>query len=139
MAVIAALAAAFGLIHQLAEERQLRHFSGFGRLYVIFGLLYLNCSLWFLSLDDLGSDTRPWTWLFTLAAIGQLVVGARFKHPSFTGFAVVFLGIDLYTRFYEYSWDRLGVATFFAVAGIIGLLLGWSFERMALRVKGEAQ
>jgi len=139
MAVIAALAAALGLGHQLAEERQLRRFCGFGRLYVIFGLIYLNCSLWFLSLDDLGRDPRLWTWLFTLTAIGQLVVGARFKHPSFTGFAVVFLGIDLYTRFYEYSWDRLGVATFFAVAGLIGLLLGWSFERMALRLKGEAR
>ncbi|WP_338523831.1 hypothetical protein NUH87_29685 [Pseudomonas batumici] len=139
MAVIAALAAALGLCHQLAEERTLRRFCGFGRLYVIFGLLYLNCSLWFLSLEDLNHDPRVWTLLFTLVAIGQLVIGARFKHPSFTGFAVVFLGIDLYTRFYEYSWDRLSAAMFFSVGGLIGLLLGWWFERLALNLKGASQ
>ena len=77
MAVIAALAAVLGLCHQLAEARELRRFCGFGRLYVIFGLLYLNCSLWFLSLDDLGSDTRTWTLLFTLVAIAQLVIAPK--------------------------------------------------------------
>jgi hypothetical protein len=139
MAVIAALAAILGLWHQLVEDRELRRFSGFGRLYVIFGLIYLNCSLWFLSLNDLYRDTPVWTVLFTLVAIGQLVVGARFKHPSFTGFGVVFLGIDLYTRFYEYSWEHLSAAAFFALAGIIGIALGWLFERIAIRAKGEGR
>jgi len=65
------------------------------------------------------------------------VIGARFKHPSFTGFGVVFLGIDLYTRFYEYAWDRLSVAAFFAAAGAVGVLLGWVFERAALRARED--
>lgn len=130
MAVIAGLAALMGLWHQIAEEGRLRHFSGFGRLYVIVGLLYFNCSLWFLSLE---SQRWLWTLLFTLGGIGQLVIGARFKHPSFTGFGVVFLGIDLYTRFYEYSWDRLSAAAFFVAAGVVGVLLGWLFEHAALK------
>ncbi|AZF02724.1 hypothetical protein C4J95_5310 [Pseudomonas orientalis] len=136
MAVIAALAAFMGLWHQGAEERSLRHFSGFGRLYVIFGLLYFNCSLWFLSLDSYDwSQSGLWILLFTLGAISQLLIGARFKHPSFTGFGVVFLGIDLYTRFYEYSWNRLSVEAFFVTAGILGILLGGLFERAALRAR----
>lgn len=136
MAVIAGLAALLGLWHQQAEEGPLRHFSGFGRLYVIFGLLYFNCSLWFLSLDNYSSSQSGlWILLFTVGAISQLVIGARFKHPSFTGFGVVFLGIDLYTRFYEYAWDRLSVAAFFAAAGAVGVLLGWVFERAALRAR----
>lgn len=138
MAVVAGLAALLGLWHQRAEEGPLRHFSGFGRLYVIFGLLYFNCSLWFLSLENHSSSPLgPWILLFTVGAISQLVMGARFKHPSFTGFGVVFLGIDLYTRFYEYAWDRLSVAAFFAVAGAVGVLLGWLFERAALRAREE--
>ncbi|CAI8785625.1 DUF2157 domain-containing protein [Pseudomonas chlororaphis] len=137
MAVIAALVALLGLWHQRAEDHALRRFSGFGRLYVIFGLLYFNCSLWFLSLEDPYRQTLTWTLLFTLGAIAQLVLGARFKHPSFTGFGVVFLGIDLYTRFYEYAWEQLSAAMFFAVAGAVGMLLGWLFERTALRA-GEA-
>ncbi|WDG78626.1 hypothetical protein PUP68_14765 [Pseudomonas chlororaphis] len=137
MAVIAALTALLGLWHQHAEDRALRRFSGFGRLYVIFGLLYFNCSLWFLSLEDPYRQTLTWTLLFTLGAIAQLVLGAGFKHPSFTGFGVVFLGIDLYTRFYECAWEHLSAALFFAVAGAVGMLLGWLFERTALRA-GEA-
>ncbi|NVZ69295.1 hypothetical protein [Pseudomonas costantinii] len=138
MLVIAGIAALLGLWHQQAEQGPLRHFSGFGRLYVIFGLLYFNCSLWFLSLETYYSpQSALWIALFTLGAISQLVIGARFKHPSFTGFGVVFLGIDLYTRFYEYSWDRLSVAAFFAAAGVIGVLLGAVFERAALRAKKE--
>lgn len=136
MAVIAGLAALMGLWHQQAEEGPLRHFSGFGRLYVIFGLLYFNCSLWFLSLGSYYSpETGFWTLLFTLGGVSQLVLGARFKHPSFTGFAVVFLGIDLYTRFYEHAWNRLSVAAFFVAAGVLGILLGWLFERAALRAR----
>lgn len=138
MAVIAGLAALMGLWHQQAEEGLLRHFSGFGRLYVIFGLLYFNCSLWFLSLDNYSSSQSGlWILLFTVGAISQLVIGARFKHPSFTGFGVVFLGIDLYTRFYEYAWDRLSVAAFFAAVGVVGVLLGWVFERAALRARED--
>ncbi|MDU8358890.1 hypothetical protein [Pseudomonas syringae group sp. J309-1] len=138
MAVVAGLAALLGLWHQQAEEKPLRHFSGFGRLYVIFGLLYFNCSLWFLSLDNYSSSQSGLSiLLFTVGAISQLVIGARFKHPSFTGFGVVFLGINLYTRFYEHAWDRLSVAAFFAAAGVVGILLGWLFERAALRAKED--
>ena len=138
MAVIAGLAALLGLWHQQAEEKPLRHFSGFGRLYVIFGLLYFNCSLWFLSLDAYNSPQSGLAIvLFTVGAISQLIIGARFKHPSFTGFGVVFLSIDLYTRFYEYAWDRLSVAAFFAVAGVAGIVLGWLFEYAALRAKED--
>lgn len=138
MAVIAGLAALLGLWHQQAEQEPLRHFSGFGRLYVIFGLLYCNCSLWFLSLHDYNSyQSGLPILLFTVGAISQLVIGARFKHPSFTGFGVVFLGIDLYTRFYEYAWDYLSVAAFFAAAGVVGVLLGWLFEHAALRARED--
>ncbi|MHA6575449.1 hypothetical protein [Pseudomonas yamanorum] len=138
MAAIAGLAALMGLWHQRAEQGPLRRFSGFGRLYVIFGLLYFNCSLWFLSLDNYNSS-QSWLWIlvFTVGAISQLVLGARFKHPSFTGFGVVFLSVDVYTRFYEYTWDRLSVAAFFAVAGAVGVLLGWVFERVATRAKED--
>ncbi|RMT59267.1 hypothetical protein ALP29_01715 [Pseudomonas syringae pv. avii] len=138
MAVIAGLAALLGLWHQHAEEGPLRHCRGFGRLYVIFGLLYFNCSLWFLSLERYGwPESALWILLFTLGAISQLVIGARFKHPSFIGFGVVFLGINLYTRFYEYAWDHLSVVSFFIAAGVTGIALGWLFERAALRAKED--
>jgi hypothetical protein len=131
MALIAAMAALFGVWHQAQEENTLTQWSGFGRLFVIFGLLYFNCSLWFLSLrDGWGDDGSllPWVVAFTLAAILEIIIGARLADTKFTGFGVVFLSIDLYTRFYENFWDALSSGLFFLIAGVIALGLGFTFE-----------
>jgi hypothetical protein len=140
MAPIAAAAAVFGVWHQHEEEDSLMPWSGFGRLFVIFGLLYFNCSLWFLSLRDSWSENGnvlAWVIAFTLAAIAEIIIGARLMDSKFTGFGVVFLSIDLYTRFYENFWDKLSMGLFFFIAGVIGLGMGFAFEvldKRAMRV-----
>ena len=57
--------------------------------------------------------------------------GARLHDARFTGFGIVFLAIDLYTRFFEHFWDPQSAGTFFLVAGALALLLGYAFERQA--------
>ena len=132
IAVIAALCASFGLWHQRAEEDALSRYAGFGRLYVIFGLLYLNCSLWFLTLDDPHeANVLAWVSCFSLACLAQIALGARLKDGKLTGFGVVFLGIDLYTRFFEQFWERLSIGLLLLIAGLSGFLLGWIFEKLA--------
>jgi hypothetical protein len=137
MALIAGLTVLCGLWHQKAEEDRLARYAGFGRLYVIFGLIYLNCSLWFLSIDRYYYDDDRgqllWTLVFTAACIAQIVAGARLKDGKLTGFGIVFLGIDLYTRFFEHFWDRLSLGLFLAIAGLAGVAAGWLFEKRSLR------
>lgn len=132
MAVVALLAAAFGVWHEsrLEAERLPQH-VGFGGLYIIFGLLYLNLSLWFLSIG--WRAELAWVLVFTAAAIGQIVAGAFLKDSRFTGFGIVFLSIDIYTRFFEHFWDRLEAGSFFTVAGGLALAAGAVFERTAKR------
>ncbi|MCL2345297.1 MAG: hypothetical protein FWC58_05550 [Desulfobulbus sp.] len=137
MAWIAGAAAVFGLWHQQAEEGQLARYVGFGRLYVIFGLIYLNCSLWFISLSrgyyDSDIGQLGWVLIFSAACIAQIVAGARLKDSKLVGFGIVFLGIDLYTRFFEQFWDRLSLGLFLTLAGLIGMAAGWLFEKRAMR------
>lgn len=135
MAAVAAACTALGLWHQHAEDGRLVRYCGFGRLYVIFGLLYFNCSLWFLSLP-LHGDKLVWTLVFSAACIAEIILGARLKDGKLTGFGIVFLGIDVYTQFFEHFWDRLSVGSFFLAAGVIGMLLGYVFERQG-RVAAE--
>jgi hypothetical protein len=126
MALIAAIVAAFGIYHErFLEETTLKTHSGFGRLYIIFGLLYLNTSLLILSIYP---GKLEWVIALTVAALAQIVIGARLKDARFTGFGVVFLCIDMYTRFFEQFWDKLSAGLFFLVAGLIGLALGFAFE-----------
>ncbi len=134
MAVVAGLAVLWGLWHeQVLETGSLRRASGFGGLYLIFGLLYLNLSLWFLSL---GRGAWVWIVVFSISCLVQIGAGSRFKDSRLTGFGVVFLSIDLYTRFYEFYWDSLSKALFFTLAGAWALALGYLFERRHGAVHG---
>ena len=131
MALAALAAILLGLWHERRlEPGSLRRCAGFGGLYLIFGLLYLNLSLWFLTLFG-----KPLGWMltFTAVGIGQIVVGARLRDARFTGFGIVFLAIDLYTRLFEHFWDRLSAGTFFLIAGALAMVLGYGFERQAHR------
>lgn len=129
MAVIALAAIALGVWHERRLEiGPLRRCIGFGGLYLIFGLLYLNLSLWFLTLPHGPLD---WVLAFTAACIAQIVAGARLRDTRFTGFGIVFLAIDLYTRYFEHFWDRLSAGTFFLLGGALAMFLGYAFERQS--------
>lgn len=108
---------------------------GFGHHLVIWGLLYLNLSLWFLSLHPGG---LAWVLAFTAAGIGQIVVGGALHDSRWTGFGVVFLAIDLYTRFFERFWDESTQGLWLLLAGLAGMALGAVFEWRAPRGEGAA-
>jgi len=129
MAIVAGLAAALGVWHErfFEEQEHARH-VGFGHLYIIFGLLYFNLSLWFLTIPHGGLE---WVLVFTLTGIGQLMIGARLKDARFSGFGLVFLGIDLYTRLFEHFWDSLHKGAFFLIAGMIAIAVGVGLEQLS--------
>ena len=132
MAVVAAVCAGFGFWHQHAEAGRLARYAGFGRLYTVFGLLYLDCSLWFLSLwFEASVEKLIWVAAFSAVTLAQIVLGARLKDSMPTGFGIVFLGIDLYTRFFEHFWDSLSAGSFFLIGGLAGVALGAVFEAQA--------
>jgi Sulfatase-modifying factor enzyme 1 len=54
--------------------RTIRRWIGFGYLYIVFGLLYVNLCAWFLSLFPGGFG---WVLVFTALTLAQLVIGAR--------------------------------------------------------------
>ena len=127
MAVIALATIVLGIWHERQLEiGPLRRHVGFGGLYLIFGLLYLNLSLWFLTLPH---GPLAWVLVFTAAGIAEIVVGARLHDSRFTGFGIVFLAIDLYTRFFEHFWDQLSAGTFFLLGGALAMIFGYACER----------
>ncbi|HTC19686.1 MAG TPA: DUF2157 domain-containing protein, partial [bacterium] len=107
------------------------------------GMLYLFIALWILSIFGNYGDWNVWHhvkqytlfgWsvLFGLAAAAALYHGLKYDNAASRGFGITFLGINLYTRFFEYFWDSLHKAIFFALLGLSLWWLGTEAENIWL-------
>ena len=134
--LVAAISIAFGLWHeQSLEKDEERRDVGFGHVYIIFGLLYANMSLWFLSLPR---QELAFTLIFTAACVSQIVMGGRLHDGRFTGFGIVFLSINIYTRMFEQFWDDISKGAFFLIAGAMAMAVGIGFELRARNLRRES-
>ncbi len=111
----------------------------FFRSTLVMGLLYLFIALWIMSIFGNYGDLRSWQrvrqielfhWslLFAGAAGWAIYHGLRHDNDVTKGFGLTFLGINLYTRFFELFWDHLHKAIFFAVLGASFWYLGTKAE-----------
>lgn len=116
----------------LAKEKS---FGLFSRSTLAVGLLYLFIALWILSIFGNYGDMTSWEevkqyqlfyWslLFGAVAAAAIYHGLRYDDAMTKGFGLTFLLINLYTRFFEYFWDALHKALFFAILALSFWLLG---------------
>ncbi|MFZ5775879.1 MAG: DUF2157 domain-containing protein [Thermodesulfobacteriota bacterium] len=105
------------------------------------GLLYLFIALWIMSIfgnygdiDTWESVTQitllPWALLFGAAALGAIYHGLKCDDHQTRSFGLTFLCINLYTRFFEYFWDSLHKALFFALLAASFWWLGSHAEQI---------
>lgn len=95
----------------------------------VMGLLYLFIALWIMSIFGNYGDMMKWEtvrqyellhWslLFGAASIAAIWYGLKRDDGALRGFGLTFLFINLYTRFFEYFWDSIHKAAFFAVLAV---------------------
>lgn len=105
------------------------------------GLLYLFIALWIMSIfgnyGDMESwkavkqwELLQWSVLFAAVSLAAIYHGLRFDNGMTKGFGLTFLFINLYTRFFEYFWDNLHKALFFAILALSFWLLGSKAEKI---------
>lgn len=117
----------------------------------VMGLLYLFLALWILSIwgnfEGYEAWHRAshwellhWSLYFAAAALACIYLGLRQDDGVLRGFGLTFLGINLYTRFFEFFWDGLHKALFFAVLAASFWLVGsraeaiWQMRRLKERL-----
>jgi hypothetical protein len=121
----------------LLEKR--RWFATFSAATLAMSLLYLFIALWIVSIFGNYGDMNSWdgvkqpalfAWslLFGAVAVAAIFHGLRFDNGMTKGFGLTFLFINLYTRFFEYFWDGLNKAIFFAILAASFWLLGSKAE-----------
>jgi MFS family permease len=105
------------------------------------GLLNLFIALWIMSIFGNYGDMQEWEkvkqielfhWsiIFGLAAIFSIYHGIKEDDSMTRGFGITFLFINLYTRFFEYFWDNIHKAIFFAILAVSFWYLGSRAEKI---------
>jgi hypothetical protein len=103
-----------------------------------FGLLCLFLSLWIMSIFGNygdgdwsradGSELFLWSAIFALAALAAVFHGLKRDDAASRGFGLTFLFINLYTKYFEYFWDAMPKALFFAILALSFWLVGRKAE-----------
>ncbi len=129
------------LIGYLHKRLKLTIPESFIKTYYSFGLLFVNLSLWILSifghqggLDNWGFSSNNIELLFfsivwLIVDVIIFIIGTKFKEKMFVGYAITFIILNLYTRYFEYFWDKMYKSLFFIVLGGISIIIGLYFER----------
>lgn len=100
----------------------------FYRSTLVMGLMYLFIALWIMSIFGNYGDIPSWArvkqielfhWSILFGAVAGWAVyhGLRHDNDITKGFGLTFLGINLYTRFFELFWNGLHKTVFFALLG----------------------
>ena len=110
------------------------------RITYIMGLFLFFIALWCVSIFGNYNTIVGWqqvrqvhvlaySIVFGLAAALSFYLGIRFKEDLAKDFGVLFLLINLYTRYFEYFWDSMNKGIFFLILAITFGFLGWWLER----------
>jgi len=111
------------------------------------GLLLLLTGLWALSIFGNYNTLAGWQQvrqihvlayaiIFGVAAAGSFYLGIRYKDDMARDAGILFLLINLYTRYFEYFWDAMNKGIFFLVLAVTFGLVGWWLERKRNTIKG---
>lgn len=99
----------------------------------IWGLLYSFIALWILSIFGHGGSSSwaqslinkvVWSVAFLTAAIFSTWHGLYYGDSTTKGFGLTFIGINLYTRFFEFFWEALYKPVFFSILALTLGLIG---------------
>ncbi len=107
----------------------------------VMGLLHLFIALWIMSIFGNYGDMEQWRrvpqyellhWsvIFGAVAVAVIWYGLKRDDGVLRGFGLTFLFINLYTRFFEYFWDSIHKAAFFAVLAVSSWYLASRGERI---------
>lgn len=121
----------------------LRHWLQQRRLLTVskaMGLTWLFIALWILSIFGYHDPDRwysisqaqrlPWALLFGIAAGICIYISLKTEDAMLRGFGLTFLGINLYTRFFEYFWESMHKVVFFLILAVSLAILGRYAEKI---------
>ncbi len=114
------------------------------------GMLLFFAGLWAVSIFGNYNSLAQWhqvrqvhvlaySIVFGLAAAASFYLGIRYKDELARDFGVLFLLINLYTRYFEYFWDSMNKGIFFLILAVTFGFVGWFLERRGKAPRNKPQ
>lgn len=127
-----------GIAYLLKKRQKLAPFAS--PTYYL-GLLSVFFFLWILSIFGNYGKWADWeavkqyellgySVLLTVFCLGAIYYGLRFGNRLSRELGIIFMILNIYTRYVEYLWDRMHTAIFFAVLATSFWLLGKKAEQI---------
>jgi len=121
-------------------HRRMRLFAFTGQFTYIGALTLIFCGFWGMSIFGNFASLAEWQQVpqshvlvyaivFGLASATSFYLGVKYDDDLARDFAILFLIINLYTRYFEYFWDTMNKGIFFLILAITFGLVGWWLER----------
>ncbi|NLW49134.1 MAG: DUF2157 domain-containing protein [Firmicutes bacterium] len=111
----------------------------------VMGLLYLFIALWLMSIFGNYSgdywyvaskgNLFYWSLLFGITAIAAIIWGLKTDDSTIRKFGITFLFINLYTKYFEYFWNSIHKALFFAILAVSFWAVGRYSEKVWNKIK----
>jgi succinate dehydrogenase hydrophobic anchor subunit len=125
----------------MATQRKWPQFEDFSITTRAYGLILFFLSLWVVSIfgnyadfakwgDESQFSLIHWSVLLLIASLAALYHGIKFDDELNRGFGLIFVFINLYTRFVEYFWEGTHKALFFAVLAASFWFFGTRAEKI---------
>ncbi len=106
-----------------------------------FLLAFSFTSLWILSMSGNFSDYNSWleirqyelwfySFLLLMASVAAILLGIKREDSWLKNTGVIFVFINLYTRYFEFFWDSMHKALFFAIIAVSFWLVGKQAEKI---------
>ncbi len=103
--------------------------------------IVLFCSLWLasifgnqISLTSWSAVSQlnflPWSMLFLLVSIGSILAGKKFEMRILIEIGIIFVILNFYTRYFEFGWELMHPAVFFACLGLSFWFIGKKAEKI---------
>lgn len=105
------------------------------RITYVTGLLIFFTGMWGVSIFGNYNDLEEWSKvrqsqvlvysiLFGIAGVAALLAGIRQKDTIVRDIGILFLLLNLYTRYFEFFWDTMNKGIFFLILAITFWLIG---------------
>ena len=129
-------------------QGRIQQFSFTQRITYAAGLILVFTGLWGVSIFGNYNTLAGWqqvrqihvlaySIVFGLAAAISFYLGIRFKEDLARDIGVLFLLINLYTRYFEYFWDSMNKGIFFLILALTFGFVGWWLERKSRAGKAK--